>query len=53
MTIPEILHQLDRVPRRADFAPYATALEAALEQREAITPELIASLERVTADPGC
>ena len=53
MTIPEIFHQLERVPERADFAPYATALEAAIEQREAITPELIASLERVTADPGC
>ncbi len=51
MTIAEILHQLEKVPDRADFAPYATALEAAIEQREAITPELIAAIDRVSADP--
>ncbi|MCU0788557.1 MAG: DUF1186 domain-containing protein [Verrucomicrobia bacterium] len=52
MTIPEILHQLQRLPDNGDFAPYEAALRAAREQREAITPELIAVIDRVTADPG-
>jgi hypothetical protein len=52
MTIPEILQQLQRVPDKAGFAPYKTALRAAIAQREAITPELIAALDRVSADPA-
>jgi hypothetical protein len=52
MTIPEILHQLERVPDKADFAPYEAALQAAIEQREAIVPELIAAIDRVSADPA-
>ncbi len=52
MTIDEILHQLQHVPDRADFAPYEAALLAAVEQRDAITPALIAALDRVSADPA-
>ncbi len=51
MTPEEILRQLQRVPDQIDFAPYEAALLAAIAQREAIVPELIAALERVTADP--
>ena len=51
MTTAEILHQLERVPERAEFAPYAAALEAAIAQRETITPELIAIVERACAEP--
>jgi hypothetical protein len=40
------------VPDRCEFAPYETALRAAIEQREAIVPELIAAIDRVSADPG-
>ncbi len=52
MTTADILHQLEKVPERADFAPYATALEAAIEQREAITPDLITELDRVSDNPA-
>ncbi len=52
MTPDEIIRQLQRVPNQADFAPYEAALLAAIAQREAITPELIAALDRVTADPA-
>ncbi|GDY21111.1 hypothetical protein LBMAG56_24570 [Verrucomicrobiota bacterium] len=52
MTTAEILHQLEKVPDRASFAPYETALLAATEQREAITPELIAALDRVSDNPA-
>jgi hypothetical protein len=52
MTVPEILQQLSHVPDQADFAPYEAALQAAIEQREAITPELIAALDRVSANPA-
>lgn len=52
MTIDEILSQLRHIPRRCDFAPYEKALRAAVEQREAITPELIAALDRVSANPA-
>ena len=52
MTTAEILRQLQRVPDKADFAPYETALLAAGEQRDAITPELIAAIDRVSADPA-
>ena len=52
MTPEEIINQLQRVPPKCEFAPYETALLAAVEQREAITPELIAAIERVTADPA-
>jgi len=49
--IPEILRQLQRVPDHADFAPYEAALRAATIQGEAIIPELIAAIDRVSADP--
>ena len=52
MSVPEILKQLDIVPYQAEFAPYEAALRAAVAQREAILPELIAAIERVSADPG-
>ncbi len=51
MTIDEILQRLQYIPESADFAPFEEALRAAVEQREAITPELIAVLDRATADP--
>jgi hypothetical protein len=50
-TVPAILRQLQHVPARADFAPYEAALVAASKQREAITPELIAAIDRVSANP--
>lgn len=50
MTTEDILRQLQHVPDKADFAPYETALRAAAAQREAITPFLIAALDRVSAD---
>ena len=52
MTIPEILKQLDTIPDQGEFAPYAAALRAAAAQRDAITPELTAAIDRVSADPG-
>ena len=52
MTPDEILRQLQHVPDKADFAPYEAALRAAIDQREAVTPELIATLGRVSADPA-
>jgi hypothetical protein len=52
MTVSDILQQLRHVPDRADFAPYEAALRAAIEQREALTPELIAAIDRVSADPA-
>lgn len=51
MTIPEILRQLQNVPEQADFAPYKTALLVAAALRETITPELIAAIDRVSANP--
>jgi hypothetical protein len=51
-TIPEILRQLQDLPERCDFAPYEAALRAALEQRDALVPELIAAIDRVSANPG-
>jgi hypothetical protein len=51
MSIPGILGQLQRVPNQADFAPYEAALRAAIEQRETIVPELIAAIDRVSANP--
>jgi hypothetical protein len=52
LSVPEILRQLQRLPDQADFAPYEAALRAAREQREAITPELIAAIDHVSANPG-
>jgi hypothetical protein len=52
MSVPEILKQLDTLPDERDFAPYEAALRAAVAQRDAITPELIAAIERVSADSG-
>ena len=52
MSTSEILRQLQHVPDQADFAPYEGALRAAIEQREAIVPELIGAIDRVTADPA-
>ena len=51
MTPDEILSQLKLVSGKTDFAPYEAALRAAAEQRETITPELIAAIDRVTANP--
>jgi len=51
-SVEEILRQLQCVPKRADFGPYQAALEAAVEQRESVTPELIAAIARVTDDPS-
>jgi hypothetical protein len=52
MSVPEILKQLDTVPDQAEFAPYGAALRAALDQRDAVAPELIAAIDRVSADCG-
>ncbi len=52
MNVPEILKQLDTIPDESEFAPYEAALRAAVAQREAITPELIAAIDRVSADSG-
>jgi hypothetical protein len=52
MTIPEILALFQRVPDRAEFAPYERAMRAAAEHRDAIVPELIASIDRVSANPA-
>ena len=51
LTIPEILQQLQRVPEQADFAPYEAALRGATAHRKAITPELIAAIDRVSSNP--
>jgi len=52
MTPDEIIRQLRHVPDTCDFAPYEAALLAAANHREAITPELIAALDRVSANPA-
>jgi hypothetical protein len=52
MTTEEILRQLQHIPDEADFAPYRTALLAATLQRDTIIPELIAALDRVSANPA-
>ena len=52
MSIDEILRQLRDVPRQTEFAPYEAALRAASAQRETIIPELLAAIERVTANPA-
>ncbi len=52
MSVPEILKQLDTIPDQVKFAPYEAALRAAVAQREAIIPDLIAAIKRVSADPG-
>ena len=51
MTTTQILQQLQRVPEKTDFEPYEAALLETIEQREAITPALIAAIDRVSADP--
>lgn len=51
MAPDEILRLFRNVPDVCDFAPYRAALLAAAAQREAITPELIAAIDRVSADP--
>jgi hypothetical protein len=48
MTIPEILKKLE--PYTGKFP--RPAMQAAIEQREAITPELLRVLESVAADPA-
>ena len=48
MTIPEILKELEPYTRRFPMA----AMKAAVEQREAITPELLRVLELVAGDPA-
>ncbi len=52
MSVTEILKQLETIPDRDEFAPYGVALRAAVAQREAITPELMAAIDRVSAEPG-
>ncbi|MBN9689441.1 MAG: DUF1186 domain-containing protein [Verrucomicrobia bacterium] len=52
LSMPDILRRLESVPATADFIPYAHALVSALECRDAIVPELIASVERVVVDPA-
>lgn len=52
MTTDEILRLFQNVPVKGDFAPYENALLAAAGQRAAITPLLIAALDRVSADPA-
>jgi uncharacterized protein YchJ len=51
-TVPDILRQLQHVPEEADFAPYEAALCAAAEHQAAITPELIAAIDRVSDNPA-
>ena len=46
LTVPEILHQLERAGGDEGFDPYAETIRAALKQREAIVPELIGAVER-------
>ena len=48
MTIPEILKELEPYTGRFPMA----AMQAAVEQREAITPELLRVLESVAGDPA-
>jgi hypothetical protein len=52
LSIPEVLRELETIPENSQYGPYALALASALEHRDAIVPELIASLERVMADPS-
>lgn len=52
MTAEEILRQFEHVPNKCDFTPYEDALLAAAQQREALTPELIAAIDRVAANPA-
>jgi hypothetical protein len=47
MSIPEILKALERCNRHFPLA----AMSAAIEQREAITPELLALVEAIAANP--
>ena len=47
MTIPEILKELEPYTGRFPMK----AMKAAIEQREAITPELLRVLEAVATDP--
>jgi hypothetical protein len=47
MTIPEILKELEPYTRRFPM----DAMRAAVEQREAITPELLRLLEVIAANP--
>ena len=47
MTIPEILKELEFYTRRFPVE----ALQAAVAQREAITPELLGFIEKAAADP--
>lgn len=51
-SIPEILKQLETIPDEAEFAPYQAALRSAVALREEITPELIAAIDCVSADPA-
>jgi len=48
MTIPEILNELEPYTGRFPMK----AMRAAVEQREAITPELLRVLETVADDPA-
>ena len=52
MSTADILRQLQRVPDHAAFAPCKAALLAAIEQREATTPALIAAIDQASAKPA-
>jgi hypothetical protein len=43
---------LQHLPEKCNFIPYENALLAAARQREVITPELLAAVERAAADPA-
>ena len=51
LSVPEILKRLGNLPYPADFEPFQEALESAIVQREAITPELLRIVEEAAADP--
>ena len=52
LTPDAILRQFQNVPDKCDFAPYQTALLAAAVHREVLVPELIAAIDRVSANPA-
>jgi len=51
LTVTHILFLFQNLPKKGDFAPYRAALLAAAEQRENITPHLIAAIDRAAANP--
>lgn len=51
MSVPEILERLEYLPDPATFQDYEEAIESAIQQQEAVTPDLLRSIEAVAADP--